>query len=98
MIGLDKREWGYRRMDVTDKIEEFHFRGGRVYVYEGLPERADGSSTKKGTYILIKEFVDLVTGACDAIGKNFRNEFDKSTGPCKYEVVPVKNIIWEKAK
>jgi hypothetical protein len=98
MIRLDKREWGYRRVDVTDKIEEFQFRGGKVYVYEGLPGRADESSAKKGTYILIKEFVDLVTGACDAIGKNFRNEFDKSTRPCKYEVVPVKNIIWEKAK
>jgi len=98
MIRLDEREWGYRRVDVTDKIEEFQFRGGKVYVYEGLPGRADESSAKKGTYILIKEFVDLVTGACDAIGKNFRNEFDKSTRPCKYEIVPVKNIIWEKAK
>jgi hypothetical protein len=98
MIGLDKREWGYRRVDVTDKIEEFQFRGGRVYVYEGLPERADGSSTKKGTYILIKEFVDLVTGACDAIGKNFRDQFDKSTRPCQYEVMSYKNIIWEKDK
>lgn len=98
MISLDKREWGYRRVDVTDKIEEFQFRGGKVYVYEGLPERKDGSSTEKGTYILIKEFVDLVTGACDAIGKKFRDEFDKCTRPCGYQVVPVKEIVWEKAK
>lgn len=98
VIRLDKREWGYRRVDVTDKIEEFQFRGGRVYVYEGLPKSTDGSSTKKGTYILIKEFFDLVTSACDAKGENFRNEFDGSTRPCAYEVVPFKNIVWEKAK
>jgi len=96
--GLDKREWGYRRVDVTDKIEEFEFRGGKVYVYEGPPERTDSSSTRKGTYILIKEFADMVTSACDAIGKNFRNEFDKSTRPCKYQIVPYKEIVWEKAK
>ena len=98
MIGFDKREWGYRRVDVTDKIEEFRFRGGRVYVFEGLPEGTDGSSAQKGTYILIKEFGDSVTSACDAIGKSFRDEFDKSTRPCAYRVVPYKEIVWEKAK
>ncbi len=98
LMRFDKREYNYRRVDVTDKIEEFRFRGGKVYVYEGLPDRTSGFSPDKGTYILIKEFVDLVTGACDAIGKNFRGEFDKTTKPCPYQVVPLKNIIWEKAK
>jgi|WetSurMetagenome_2_1015567.scaffolds.fasta_scaffold303929_2 hypothetical protein len=98
LIRFDKREWGYRRVDVTDRIEEFQFRAGKVYVYEGVPGLAEGTSTKKGTYILIKEFLDLVTGACDALGNNFRDEFDKSTRPCKYEVVSYKDIIWEKDK
>lgn len=98
MISLDKREWAYRRVDVADKIEEFQFRKGKAYVYEGLPERTDGSSTQKGTYILIKEFLDSVTGACDAIGKNFRDEFDKSTRPRVYQVVSYKEIVWEKAR
>ena len=39
----------------------------------------------------------MVTGACDAIGKEFREEFDSSTRPCAYPVVPYKNVIWEKA-
>ena len=95
LINLDKREWGYRRVDVTDKIEEFQFRGGKVYVYVVLPGLTDGSSADKFTYILIKEFGDLVASACDAIGKNFREEFDKSTRPCVYEVVPYKDIVWE---
>jgi hypothetical protein len=98
LLRFDKREWGYRRVDVTDKIKEFRFRGGKVYVYEGLTPRPDRSSPDKGTYILIKEYVDLVASACDSIGKSFRNEFDKSTKACAYEVVPFKKIIWEKAK
>ncbi|MCJ7485414.1 MAG: hypothetical protein MUQ25_04515 [Candidatus Aminicenantes bacterium] len=98
MIGLDKREWGYRRVDVTDKIEEFKFRGGKVYVYEGVPGRTDRSSSEKVTYILIKEFADMVTGACDAIGRDFRDEFDNSTMPCAYQVMSYKEIVWEKAK
>jgi hypothetical protein len=98
VIAFDKREWGYRRVDVTDKIEEFKFRGGKVYVYEGVPGRAEGSSIEKGTYVLIQEFADLVTGACDSIGKDFRDEFDRSTRPCAYQVVSYQEIVWEKAE
>lgn len=98
LISFDKRERGYRRVDVTERIEEFRFRGGKVYVYEGLPGLPDGPPPDKGTYILIKEFADSVTGACDAIGKDFRSEFDKSTRACTYQVVPVNKIVWEKAK
>jgi len=98
LLRFDEREWGYRRVDVTDKIEEFRFRGAKVYVYEGLPRSTPGSSADKGTYILIKGYLDLVTNACDSRGKDFRKEFDRTTGPCEYEVVPFKNIIWGKAK
>jgi hypothetical protein len=98
LTGFDKRERGYRRVDVTDRVEEFHFRGGKVYVYEGLPGSPLASSADKGTYILIKEFIDLVIGACDARGKDFRDEFDKSTKPCAFPVLSYKNIVWEKAK
>ncbi len=95
---LDKRERGYRRADVTDKVEEFDFRGGKVFVYEGRPSPTNAARPEKGRYILIKEFLDMVTGACDAIGKDFREEFDSSTRPCAYPVVPYKNVIWEKAR
>lgn len=95
---LDKREHGYRRVDVTGKIEEFHFRGGRVYAYEGLPGSLAAPNAEKGTFILIKEFLDLVTGACDLRGKDFRDEFDKSTKPHAFPVISYKDIVWEKAK
>ncbi|MBE3119906.1 MAG: gamma-glutamylcyclotransferase [Candidatus Atribacteria bacterium] len=98
LLSLDKRERGYRRVDVTDKIEEFRFRGGKVYVYEGLPRSPVASSADKGTTILIKEFLDLVIAACDLRGKDFRDEFDKSTKPYAFPVLSYKNIVREKTK
>lgn len=96
LMGLDKREQGYRRVDVTDRIEEFRFRGGKVYVYEGLPRSPVAASTDKGTYILIKEFRDLVAGACDLRGKEFHEEFDRSTMPCDFPILSYKDIVREK--
>ncbi|MBN2198443.1 MAG: gamma-glutamylcyclotransferase [Candidatus Aminicenantes bacterium] len=94
----DQRERGYQRTDVTNKIEEFRFRGGRVYVYESPSESPQTPSKENGTYVLIKEFLDLVIGACDAQGKDFRREFDKSTRPCTYPIVSFKDITWDKSK
>jgi len=96
LLSLDKREHGYKRADVTDRIEEFQFRGGKVYVYEGLPGAPVAASADKGTYVLIKEFRDLVTGACDLRGKEFRDEFDKSTKPCDFPLLSYKDIFREK--
>jgi hypothetical protein len=92
----DQREWGYRRVDVTDRIEEFRFRGGRVYVYVGPAGPLPAPSPGTGTYVLIKEFLDLVTGACDLRGREFRNEFDKSTKPCELLVLSYQDIVWGK--
>ena len=94
----DQREWGYRRADVTDRIEEFRFRGGKVYVYESPLSPLPFPTAEKGTYVLIKEFFEMVTDACDARGKDFRADFDGTTRPCAYPVVSYKDIIWEKPK
>lgn len=98
LLKSDQREWGYRRTDVTDKIEEFRFRGGRVYAYESPSEPPQTPPKEKGTYVLIKEFLDLVTGAFDARGEDFRHEFDESTRPCSYPIVSYKDIIWDRSK
>jgi len=36
-----------------------------------------------------------VTTACDSRGTAFREEFDRTTKPCEYEIVPFENIVWE---
>ncbi len=97
LMKLDKREYGYRRVDVSDKIEEFSFAGGKVYIYEGLPEFAERAAPD-GAYVLVQEFFDSVTGACDSLGRGFREEFDKTTKPTSYPVVPIKDLIQGEAR
>ena len=97
LLKVDKWESGYSRVDVTDKIEEYDFSGGRVFIYEGLPEHADTAAADPKKYILIKEYFDQVTTACDRIGKDFRAEFDKSTMAIAYQIVSFTTIIWEKS-
>jgi hypothetical protein len=94
----DQREWGYRRTDVTERIEEFRFRGGKVYVYESPPPSGTAPAAEEGTYVLIREFLEMVTGACDARGKGFRADFDGTTRPCAYPVVSYKDIVWGKSR
>jgi hypothetical protein len=67
---------GQRHYQVVELLhgQEIRFRGGKVYAYEGLSEAPQRPSEDKGTYILITEFLDSVTGACNARGKDFRNE------------------------
>jgi hypothetical protein len=95
---LDDRERGYRRVDVTDNVEEFRVRGGKVYVYRSLPRSRPLPPAANGAYILIKEFLAGVLDACDARGTSFRAEFDRSTKPCEFPVVALKDIIWAKAE
>jgi hypothetical protein len=94
---FDKREIGYQKVDVTDKIEEYNINGGKVYVYEHVPDQRESSFDGK-SYILVKEYVDLITQACDTIGKDFRAEFDKSTTPPTSQIVSSKKIVWKKVR
>jgi hypothetical protein len=96
LLKVDKRERGYQRIDVTDRIGEYEFSGGRVHIYEGLPEHPATAAADAEKYILIKEYVDQVTAACDGMGKEFRAEFESSTRPVAYPVVSFQAIIWEK--
>jgi hypothetical protein len=96
LIRFDKRERTYIRVDVANKVEEYDFKGGKVYVYIGLPDQPGKPAPDPRRYILFKEYLDQVTGACDRIGQPFRDEFDKSTRPTSCPVVPFGKVVWEK--
>jgi len=96
LLKVDKRERDYKRVDVTDQIEEYDFSGGRVYIYEGLPQHPETAAADPRKYLVVKEYIDQVTAACDLIGKDFRAEFDRSTRPIAYQVVSYQMIIWKK--
>ena len=87
LLKVDEIESGYRRLDVTDKIEEYDFAGGKVYVYEGLPEDGAVKAADPARFVLMKEYLDRVVRAADAIGGEFRAEYDETTRPIAYRVV-----------
>jgi hypothetical protein len=96
---FDIREKGYNRIDVTDKINEYGFIGGEVYVYKADKEHTYSYNLKENT-VLPKGYFELVTKACDSIGVKFRQEFESSTKHLdKVTVLPYSAVFWiEKEK
>ena len=98
LLSFDRREFGYQRVDVTDKIDEYSIQGGRVFAYSHVPDpQVQFDETK---YILLKELMDLITDACDSIGTDFRNEYDESTIPYAGpgQIVSGQNITWRRGE
>ncbi len=93
---FDVREKGYNRINVTDKIDEYIFEGGEVYVYQADNEHTYDYQLKDHT-VLPKAYFDLVTMACDSIGVEFRQEFESSTKHLdRVTVLPDSAFFWIK--
>ena len=91
---FDERERGYKRIDVTDKIKEFRFKGGRVYAYKSDEYHTYNYKNKDNT-VLPQSYFKLVTNACDSIGKEFRQEFDSSTNHLdKATILSREDVFW----
>lgn len=91
-----KHDAGYEKIEVTDKIEEFEIKGGKIYVYKADEEHTYEFMEDNNT-VLPLSYVELVTNACDSIGKEFRAEFEASTIPYKKEnLVSASDVFWKK--
>lgn len=99
LVNFDKREYGYERIDVTNKIDEYKIIGNnKVYIYQQPHGYYDKSLMDKCRFVLVKEYVDMITKACDEIGEDFRLEFDRSTLPPATEIIPSDRIAWKIVK
>jgi hypothetical protein len=98
LIKFDKREIGYERIDVTDKVEEYNIFGGKVYVYQQASDYYDKTTLNLAKFILIEDYVNMITSACDEFGENFRIEFEKSTLQPSSQVVSAQRIAWKIVK
>ena len=94
---FDKREFGYKRIDVTDKIEEFEIRGTKVYAYQA-EENHTYEYQKDDNTFLPDFYVNTVINACDSIGKVFREEFESSTKPYDKNKVISPSDVYVKPK
>lgn len=98
LVNFDKREYGYNRIDVTDKIDEYNIIGNKVYIYQQPHGYYDKTLIDKCRFVLVKEYVDMITKACDEIGEDFRREFDRSTLPSATQIIPSNKIAWKTVK
>jgi hypothetical protein len=97
LIGFDKRELGYERIDVTNLIKEYNFQGGKVYAYKATPNYIYDSDSDYKNSIIEKSYINLVTEACDSIGSYYRQEYEASTKPFDPDLLADK-IIWKKVR
>lgn len=93
---FDEREVGYNRVDVTNSIKEYTFEGGKVYAYKA--DEAHTYDGKTPNTFLPDGYLNLVTKACDSIGKAFRDEFEASTIPYDPEKVAKRENVFMKPK
>ncbi|WP_445734552.1 hypothetical protein [Mariniflexile sp.] len=96
IAAMDLYEFGYERIDVTEKITEYNFEGGKVYAYKATPEYVYDSKKTKGVTIIPQDYLDLVTKACDSIGLDFRQEYDATTSTSNLELAAP--VIWKKVR
>lgn len=93
---FDEREVGYNRVDVTDNIEEYAFKDGKVYAYKADKDHTyDGNNPNT---FLPDGYLNLVTEACDSIGKSFRDEFEASTIPYDPKKVAKRENVFMKPR
>ena len=96
IMDMDLYEFGYERIDVSEMIKEYNFDGGKVYAYKATPEYIYDSEKTKGVTVIHKDYLDLVTKACDSIGLGFRQEYDATTSNLNLDLVAP--VIWRKAR
>ncbi|MBF4983453.1 gamma-glutamylcyclotransferase [Nonlabens mediterrranea] len=94
---FDKREFGYKRIDVTDRIEEFEISGTNVYAYQAEENHTYVYQKNDNTF-LPDFYVNTVINACDSIGKVFREEFESSTRPYDNNKVISPSDVYVKLK
>ena len=93
---IDGYEFGYDRIDVTEKITEYNFEEAKVFAYKAKPEYMYDAKKTKGVTVIPQDYLELVTKACDSIDIDFRQEYDATTRPLNLELAAP--VIWKKVR
>ncbi|MDX1769036.1 MAG: gamma-glutamylcyclotransferase family protein [Arenibacter troitsensis] len=78
---FDEFELGYTRIDVTDRIEEYHVENGNVYAYKALPTYEYDAINDKDKSIIEKDYLDIVMASYEKMGSEHKLQFELSTVP-----------------
>jgi hypothetical protein len=82
---FDTREYGYERLNVTDKINELNVKGN-VYVYSALPEFNRIVKDDPTENAIAEQYIKILEDAFK-FGQDFKDEFFKTTIPYNPAIV-----------
>ncbi len=94
LLLLDKTEKGYKRIEVTDKIQEFDVSEGKVWAYQAMEEfteypKEDGSYN----FVLPNVYLEFLEAGFAELGETYRTEFYQTTLPIPKSVVLECSIV-----
>jgi cation transport regulator ChaC len=89
---LDRRERNYRRIDVTDQIEEQV--DGRIWTYIGLDEAVARfkQAVNEKRAVIRRGYYDGVLANCAAAGTEARQEFDECTDAPTCPIIDLERV------
>ena len=80
LVGFDRREVYYSRVDITPQLTDVEVKGGRAFVYVGKPEFTLGHPATVGHAAIRRSYVDIVDRGLQELGPAFREAYLQSTG------------------
>lgn len=84
---FDKREWIYRRVDVTKNIDGLDIANGKVYAYTALDEFKASNPVDSNIFAVRKTYLDIVDSAFKHLNPEYKNRFFQTTEPYEKNLV-----------
>lgn len=92
---FDKREWIYRRVEVTKNIDGLNIINGKVFAYTALDEFKASNPIDSNLFAVRKTYLDIVDTAFKHLSPEYKNRFFKTTEPYAKNLV-IDDIALEK--
>lgn len=87
LADFDKREWIYKRVDVTKNIEGLKINNGNVYAYTALDEFKVPANADSGLFALRRTYLDIVDSAFRYLNPEYKTRFFETTEPYDEKLV-----------
>jgi hypothetical protein len=79
LVAFDAREWIYGRCDVTDEIADLQVKGGRVYMYAGLPQHLVTDPRSWKEVAVRASYLQILESGLAGQSSDFRERYALST-------------------
>lgn len=79
MAEFDKREWVYKRVDVTKNLENIRIQNGFAYAYTAIEDFKLKENATPFKYGVRNSYLKILENGFNSLGRDFRNEYNNST-------------------